>query len=53
MKYDKGLLIERHLSENLPFPLFAKEGYYSSLWKREGRRDFLNNVFINFKTITD
>jgi hypothetical protein len=23
-------------------PLFAKEGYKSSLWKREGRRDLIN-----------
>jgi hypothetical protein len=32
--------------KNLPLPLFAKEGYYSSLWKREVRRDFITNVFI-------
>jgi len=31
-----------HLPENLPSPLFAKEGNYSSLWKREVRRDFIN-----------
>ena len=33
-------------SENLPFPLFAKEGYKSSIWQREVRRDFINNVVI-------
>ena len=33
-------------SENLPSPLFAKEGYKSSLWQREDRRDFINNVVI-------
>jgi len=48
--------LNRHLSENLPFPLFAfasanppecgKEGYYSSLWKREVRRDFTFHVAI-------
>jgi len=27
---------------NLPSPLFAKEGNYASLWKREVRRDFVN-----------
>jgi len=32
--------------KNLPSPLFAKEGYISSLWQREGRRDFIINVFI-------
>jgi hypothetical protein len=32
-----------HRSENLPLPLFAKEGYKSSLWQREVRRDFINN----------
>jgi hypothetical protein len=26
--------------ENLPSPLFAKEGNYPSLWQREVRRDF-------------
>jgi len=26
--------------ENLPSPLFAKEGNYPSLWQREARRDF-------------
>jgi hypothetical protein len=25
-----------------PHPLFAKEGYKSSLWKREDRRDLIN-----------
>jgi hypothetical protein len=27
--------------ENLLSPLFAKEGNYPSLWKREVRRDFI------------
>jgi len=26
--------------ENLPSPLFTKEGNYTSLWQREVRRDF-------------
>jgi chaperone LolA len=30
----------RHLLTNLPLPLFSKEGFYPSLWKREVRRDF-------------
>jgi hypothetical protein len=28
--------------ENLPFPLFAKEGFCPSLWQREVRWDFMN-----------
>jgi hypothetical protein len=46
-----------HKSENLPLPLFTKEGNtplnplliegnFSSLWQREVRRDFINNVVI-------
>jgi hypothetical protein len=34
-----------HKSENLPLPLFSKEGDYSSLWQREVRRDFKLNVY--------
>ena len=30
-----------HGWQNLPLPLFAKEGYFPSLWKREVRRDFI------------
>jgi hypothetical protein len=33
--------LNAHLFENLPSPLFAKEGHYSSLWQREVRRDFI------------
>jgi hypothetical protein len=34
--------------KNLPLPLFTKERYYfPSLWQREGRRDFIINVFIH------
>ena len=29
--YIKGLIIKLTLPENLPSPLFSKEGYYSSL----------------------
>jgi len=36
------LIIEKTLSKKTPHPLFAKEGYNSSLWQREGRRDFIN-----------
>jgi hypothetical protein len=32
--------------KNLPLPLFSKEGYITSLWQREVRRDFIINVFI-------
>jgi hypothetical protein len=32
--------LDTRYSKNLPSPLFAKEGLYSSLWKREVRRDF-------------
>jgi hypothetical protein len=35
-----------HKSENLPLPLFAKEGDKSSLRQREVRRDFINNLVI-------
>jgi general secretion pathway protein I len=35
-----------HRLENLPLPLFTKEGDKSSLWQREVRRDFINNVVI-------
>jgi len=35
-----------HRSENLPLPLFTKEGYKSSLWQREVRRDFINNNVV-------
>jgi hypothetical protein len=35
-----------HISKNLPSPLFAKEGDSASLWQREVRRDFFNNVVI-------
>jgi hypothetical protein len=34
------------LLKNLPLPLFSKEGYFTSLWQREVRRDFIINVFI-------
>jgi hypothetical protein len=34
------------LLKNLPTPLFSKEGYITSLWQREVRRDFIINVFI-------
>jgi len=30
-----------HAPENLPSPLFAKEGDLTSLWEREVRRDFI------------
>jgi hypothetical protein len=40
------LKLNRHKLENLPLPLFAKEGDKSSLWQREVRRDFINNVVI-------
>jgi hypothetical protein len=38
--------VNLHKSENLPLPDCAKEGYESSLWQREVRRDFINNVVI-------
>lgn len=39
-------ILEFLCPENLPPPLFAKEGCYPSLWQREDRRDFMN--FIGF-----
>ena len=32
-------------------PLFAKEGNYSSLWKREVRRDFINQYIHYYKEV--
>jgi hypothetical protein len=40
------LNLHEHELENLPSPLFAKEGKFSSLWQREVRRDFSTNVVI-------
>jgi hypothetical protein len=42
----KECISKKSLSENLPLPLFAKEGFKPSLWQREVRRDFINIVFI-------
>jgi hypothetical protein len=42
----KEFISKASLLKNLPLPLFAKEGYISSLCQREVRRDFLFNVFI-------
>jgi hypothetical protein len=38
-------------NENLPSPLFAKEGKFPSLRQREVRRDFIINVFIIFSLL--
>jgi hypothetical protein len=45
-RYIKKFISKASLLKNLSLPLFAKEGYYSSLWQREVRRDFIINVFI-------
>jgi hypothetical protein len=37
----KKCINKASLLKNLPLPLFAKKGYYSSLWQREVRRDFI------------
>ena len=42
----KKCISKASLLKNLPSPLFSKEGYCSSLWQREDRRDFIINVFI-------
>ena len=42
-----------HYSENLPSPLFSKEGYYSSLWQREVRRDFIKQCFHYSETVNN
>jgi len=44
--FTKEFISKASLLKNLPLPLFAKEGYISSLWQREVRRDFIINVFI-------
>jgi hypothetical protein len=38
--------LKLHYTENLPSPLFAKEGNYSSLRQREVRRDFIDQCVI-------
>jgi hypothetical protein len=43
----------RHYSENLPSSLFSKEGYYSSLWQREVRRDFIKQCFHYYETVNN
>jgi type IV pilus assembly protein PilW len=40
------------LLKNLPLPLFAKEGYISSLWQREGKRDFINQCLYPYDRIS-
>jgi hypothetical protein len=51
-----------HKSENLLLPLFTKEGNtplnplliegnFSSLWQREVRRDFINNVVVVVRSL--
>ena len=42
----KELIGKALLVKNLPLPLFAKEGFISSLWQREDRRDFVIDVFL-------
>jgi len=37
------------LLKNLPFPLFTKEGCYSSLWQREVKRDFPGLMLVDRK----
>jgi len=34
-------------------PLFAKEGDYSSLWKREDRRDFTKQCCHYYETVNN
>jgi hypothetical protein len=41
--------LNSHLFENLPYPLFAKEGHYSSLWQREVRRAFYKKEVMQDK----
>jgi hypothetical protein len=45
-KFTKEFISKASLLKNLPTPLFSKEGYITSLWQREVRRDFMINVFI-------
>jgi hypothetical protein len=40
------------LLKNLPLPLFSKEGFISSLWKREVRRDLIIDIFITYDLIS-
>jgi hypothetical protein len=44
--FTKEFISKASLLKNLPLPLFSKEGYITSLWQREVRRDFIINVFI-------
>ena len=36
----------RHIDQEISPNPFAKEGYIASLWQREVRRDFIDNVPI-------
>jgi hypothetical protein len=40
-------------SENLPCPLFPKEGYKSSLLQREVRRDFIDQCCHHFEALNN
>jgi hypothetical protein len=42
----KEFISKASLLKNLPLPLFAKEGFIPSLWKREVRRDLVIDVFM-------
>jgi hypothetical protein len=42
----KESISKASLLKNLPLPLFAKEGEFSSLLQREVRRDFIIHGFI-------
>jgi hypothetical protein len=41
----KEFISKASLLKNLPSPLFSKEGFIPSLWKREVRRDLVIDVF--------
>jgi len=43
--------LNRHLSQNLPFPLFAKEGDFTSLWKREVGRDSMKQCRYYYEAV--
>ncbi len=53
MRVINSLKIEDTLLRKSPLPLFAKEGLYSSLWKREVGRDFIKQCCYYFKTVNN
>jgi hypothetical protein len=46
LRNTKEFISKASLLENLPLPLFSKEGYITSLWQRGVRGDYLQCSFV-------